>query len=261
MQHFYAYHGPQNESNFSPIGGYGVSSKAKHTRVDVGDRVFIIQRLAGKTSRFYLCGEYEIVGHSINHDSGYPYRFTLKDVSHLNAFVMLDPLELSTLLPYKSGDKRYNLFQRHFRSQGASFVVPLSNEVVNLLGSLTGSHIESYDQRSRREDGLRMVKIRMDQAAFRRDVLDNWQGKCAITGSSLAVEACHIISHAKQGKPSVENGIALAADLHHLFDNDDLTHMNNKVILSERAPKEERYKGLHNKFLSQPKIPDEFINS
>jgi len=260
MQYFYAYHGPLNESDFNPKGGYGISSKTKHARVSVGDRVFIIQRLAGRESSFYLCGEYEVIGHSINRDSRYPYRFALKDVSHLNAFVMLDPLKLSEVLPHKGGDKRFNLFQRHFCSQGASFAAPLVNEVVGLLSSFTESHIESYEQRSRREDGLRMVKVRMDQAAFRRDVLDNWYCKCAITGSSLAVEACHIISHANQGEPSVENGIALAADLHRLFDNDDLSFMNNKVILSERAQREERYKDLHNKLIQQPKSPVNFIN-
>ena len=113
----------------------------------MGDRVFIIQKLAGKTSGFNLCGEYEVVGHSINHDSRYPYRFTLNDVSHLNAFVMIDPLELSKVLPHKNGDKRFNLFQRHFCRQGASFDAPLTSEVVDLLSLLTGSHIESYEQR------------------------------------------------------------------------------------------------------------------
>lgn len=260
MQYFYAYHGPSNESDFNPKGGYGVSTKTKHARINVGDRVFIIQRLAGKASSFYLCGEYEVTGHLINSSSLYPYRFALKDVSHLNAFVLLDPLKLSEVMPYKGGDKRFNLFQRHFCSQGVSFAATLVKEVVDLLSSYIGSHKEPYEQRSRREDGLRMVKVRMDQSAFRRDVMDNWHGKCAITGSSLAVEACHLISHANQGEPRVENGIALAADLHHLFDNDDLSFMNNKVILSERAQQEERYKELHNKLIQQPKSPVNFIN-
>ncbi|QCR38080.1 HNH endonuclease [Nissabacter sp. SGAir0207] len=255
MHYFYAYHGPQNEHTFKPEGGYGISSKTRHARVKVGDRVFIIQRLAGKASCFYLCGEYEVTGHSINPDSGYPYRFALKDLSRLDPFIMLDPLKVSEILPHKGGDQRFNLFQRHFCSQGASFAAPLAKEVVDVLTTLAGSHAEGYEPRSRREDGLRMVKVRMDQGPFRREVLDNWHGRCAVTGSSLALEACHIISHANQGKPSVENGIALAADLHHLFDNGDLSFHNNKVILSERAQKEERYQALHNKELGKPKYP------
>lgn len=66
-----------------------------------GDRVFIIQRLAGRESCFYLCGEYEITGHSINHELTYPYRFAPEDISHLGAFLLLDPLTLSERLPLK----------------------------------------------------------------------------------------------------------------------------------------------------------------
>ena len=259
MQYFYAYHGPQNETAFDSEGGYGVSLKSKHLRVNKGDRVFIIQKLAGRESCFYLCGEYEITDHSINHDLTYPYRFALEDISHLGAFILLDPLTLSERLPFKEGDKRLNVFQRHFCRQGASFAAPLDKGVVDVLSSLTGSNADYYEHRPRREDNLRMVKIRLDPAAFRKDVLDNWQGKCAVTGSSLAVEACHIISHSNQGSPSVENGIALASDLHHLFDSDDLSFRDNKVVLSERAQKEERYKGLHGKIIRKPKIQVSFI--
>lgn len=260
MQYFYAYHGPKNKNNFAYEGGYGIGVKTRHERVNVGDRVFIIQRLAGSTSNFYLCGEYEIAGHSVNHASDYPYRFTLKDISCLDAFIMLDPLKLSEILPEKNGEKRFNLFQRHFCAQGASFAAPLGAPVVEVLRAISGGQPAEYEQRSRREDGLRMVKIRMDQAAFRRDVLDNWQGKCAVTGSSLAIEACHIISHADQGSSDVKNGIALAADLHHLFDHGHLSFKNNKVILSEQARKEARYKDLHNKTLQQSRVGVNFVN-
>lgn len=261
MQYFFAYHGPQNKHNFNVNEGYGVSKKYKHALVNVGDRVFIIQKLAGKTSRTYLCGEYEITDRSINIKSRYPYRFSLERVSQPDAFIELDTLALSEELPQINGDPRRNNFQRHFCVQGLSFHAPLEREVIDILSSIIGSYAGPQEPRPRREDGMRMVKIRMDQAVFRREVLDNWHGKCAVTGSSLAIEACHIISHASQGNPSIENGIALAADLHCLFDNGDLSFINNKVILSDRTRKEERYKGLHGQDLRAPKFPVKFSNS
>lgn len=253
MQYFYAYHGPQNEQDFNPAKGYGVSSKAKYEQVNDGDRVFIIQHLKGKTSAFYLCGEYEITGHLIKSSARYPYRFELKEVSNLNEFIILDPIKLNNALPQKDGDYRLNNFQRHFCSQGNSFRAPLTKECIDVFNSILDSTDIYTTMRKRREDGLRMVKVRRDQKIFRIEVLDNWHGKCAVTGSSLAVEACHIISHANKGNPCIENGIALAADLHNLFDSDDLSFVNNKVILSERAQNEERYKHLHNIKLRTPK--------
>ncbi|SMG29027.1 HNH endonuclease [Cedecea sp. NFIX57] len=259
MQYFYAYHGPQNEKDFDPKGGYGTRLQHNYERVKDGDRVFIIQKLAGRNSLFYLCGEYEITGHSINNKLNYKYRFALKDVSQLDHFIELDPIALSKMLPKRDGDSRWNIFQRHFCRQGAAFARALDSNVVEVLSSLVGEAVEAqFEHRPRREDGLRMVKVRQDQAAFRRDVLNNWNNKCAITGSSLAVEACHIISHASQGEPTVENGIALAADLHHLFDSDDLSFEGNRVILSLKAQNEPRYHALHNAEIQTPKTPVKF---
>ncbi|MGP6593899.1 HNH endonuclease [Klebsiella pneumoniae] len=57
------------------------------------------------------------------------------------------------------------------------------------------------------------------QGRFRREVMSNWENQCAITGIRLALEAAHIVSHARGGNASVENGICLTADLHTLLDS------------------------------------------
>ncbi|MFB5745109.1 HNH endonuclease [Cedecea sp. S5-13] len=259
MQYFYAYHGPQNDKAFDPKGGYGTRLQHNYERVKDGDRVFIIQKLNGRNSPFYLCGEYEITGHSISNTLNYKYRFELKDISQLDNFIELDPIALSKTLPQREGDRRLSIFQRHFCRQGASFARALDSNVVDVLRSLVGEAVEAqFEYRPRRKDGLRMAKFRKDQDAFRRDVLNNWNNKCAITGSSLAIEACHIISHASQGDPTVVNGIALAADLHHLFDSDDLSFEGNRVILSIKAQNEPRYHALHNIEIQTPKTPVKF---
>ncbi len=116
----------------------------------------------------------------------------------------------------------------------------------------------SFKQRSFVADGWAKSKVRKSQGQFRQDVLANWSGRCAITGSAFAVEACHIISHSSGGVPSVENGIALAADLHHLLDSNHLQIIDNIAIFSDDAKNDPRYAAYHNIMLRTPIIPIKF---
>lgn len=83
-------------------------------------------------------------------------------------------------------------------------------------------------------------------------MLRNWGRKCAITGTELALEAAHILSHAEGGAPSVEKGICLAADLHALLDSGHLRIVNGKVQLSDEARRDERYGTLEVRSLRKP---------
>lgn len=103
-----------------------------------------------------------------------------------------------------------------------------------------------------------LVKIRTAQGLFRADVLRNWGEKCAITGTRLALEAAHILSHAKGGAPSVENGICLAADLHTLLDYGHLRIVNGRVKLSDEARVDERYACLEGRPLRKPLVEVHF---
>ena len=228
MKYFYAYHGPKNTKDFDYSNGYGVGQEWKTRQVTPGDRLFVIQKLSGKRD-FQLCGVFEIIDTFVDPNNVYPYRVQLKE--------------------------EWTNFKRHFCHQGASFEAPLCEEIVSVLSLLIAIPDYQIGTPARREDGLRMVKIRREQAKFRKAVMSNWGNKCAITGSILAVEACHIISHANKGLPSVENGIALAADFHKLFDSDHLSFRDNRVILSESARLEPRYKDFHGTELRKPLKP------
>ncbi|MFJ5440109.1 HNH endonuclease [Pectobacterium brasiliense] len=118
--------------------------------------------------------------------------------------------------------------------------------------------LPTFEQRLYVEDGYSTTKIRKSQSKFRNDVLANWRGCCAITGSRFAIDACHILSHASGGAPSVENGIALASDLHRLLDSGHLRIENNQAIFSDEARKEPRYKDFHGKILNEPLFPVKF---
>ncbi|EOF5565249.1 HNH endonuclease [Salmonella enterica] len=105
------------------------------------------------------------------------------------------------------------------------------------------------------------VKIRPAQGVFRARVMTNWDNRCAITGTGLALEAAHIISHASGGAPTVENGLCLAADLHTLMDRGHLLIDGNVVRLSDEAKEEPRYSGLDGTVLRNPRRPVVFPDS
>jgi len=106
-----------------------------------------------------------------------------------------------------------------------------------------------------RQRVLRAIAHRQGQPAFRRKLLQNYQGKCAITGCNLpqVLEAAHI--HPYQGEHTNHpgNGILLRADLHTLFDLYLITIDDEtlKVIVSPALQGTE-YKILHNKKITLP---------
>ncbi|NHA66845.1 HNH endonuclease [Phycicoccus flavus] len=86
------------------------------------------------------------------------------------------------------------------------------------------------DQRDR---ASRMVVIRQGQERFRSEVLEAYEGMCAISGSDIAdaLEAAHIRRYLGHWTNPVTNGILLRADLHRLFDRHLLTVLPDATIL------------------------------
>lgn len=72
------------------------------------------------------------------------------------------------------------------------------------------------------EDKLRLVKTRINQEVFRKMVIANYEGKCAITGIDIQplLLASHIMpwSKNKQERLNPENGICLSAFYDRAFD-------------------------------------------
>lgn len=71
-----------------------------------------------------------------------------------------------------------------------------------------------------REKVARQINLRKGQKKFRENLIDAYEGTCAVTGSkTLAVlEAAHIIPYRGKDTNVVENGILLRSDIHTLFD-------------------------------------------
>jgi len=97
--------------------------------------------------------------------------------------------------------------------------------------------------------------IRQGQAEFRKELIEAYDGKCAITGYDieLALDAAHVRKYNGKHTNMVQNGLLLRKDLHKLFDHgvigirpDDLS-----VVLNDRA-KRSKYAELSIIRISQP---------
>ncbi|MFT8246454.1 HNH endonuclease [Roseomonas sp. BN140053] len=103
------------------------------------------------------------------------------------------------------------------------------------------------EQERRIEQVLVNRKIR--DAAFRKSVVDAYDGRCAVTGLRLIngggkaeAQAAHILPVAAGGPDVVQNGIALSATVHWLFDRHliSLTDELGLLVSHNRVPSELR---------------------
>jgi 5-methylcytosine-specific restriction protein A len=64
------------------------------------------------------------------------------------------------------------------------------------------------------------VKARSGQALFKKQVLDAYGGRCAVSGCDVAavLDAAHIESYSGPLSNDVQNGLCLRCDIHRLFD-------------------------------------------
>ncbi|MGP9666205.1 HNH endonuclease [Halomonas sp. AOP22-C1-8] len=253
-KYFYAYHGPNNKSDFEPSGGYGVAQEYKQKQTKVGDLVYVIQK--NRLRDFYeLCGLYEITGHYYQEKNKRPYRIRLANVNPVPRLIALDEEELSRRLPKMKGDERWSNFQRHFCRQGLSFQSPLDPFVASLLDELVEQYAqvpagELYDLEAKFGEQLNRAiqrtpeerRERLSQAnrlpgtakvstkVFLRnpdvvaEVLYEAQGRCQKcnkiapfrrrTDNSHYLEVHHKVRLVDGGEDTVDNAIAVCPNCH-----------------------------------------------
>jgi putative restriction endonuclease len=102
-----------------------------------------------------------------------------------------------------------------------------------------------------------LTRVRKGQGAFRIDVLDGYQRRCAITGEKTlpVLEAAHIKEYSKSGPHSLRNGILLRSDMHKLFDDGYLTvtpdlHVEVSGRIREEFQNGKEYYQFHGKELA-----------
>ena len=76
-------------------------------------------------------------------------------------------------------------------------------------------------------------RVRKGQSRFRKALQTLYGSRCAFTGTDeeTVLEACHIISHAKTGDNSLDNGLLLRSDIHVLFDEHMITLKNDGLSI------------------------------
>jgi predicted restriction endonuclease len=107
-----------------------------------------------------------------------------------------------------------------------------------------------------RKRTMASIVRRRGQPAFRKALINAYEGKCSITGcdASDTLEAAHITPYMGDHTNTVQNGLLLRADIHTLFDIGKITISQSdfRVILHHDL-REGYYKLLHGKLISMPK--------
>ena len=122
------------------------------------------------------------------------------------------------------------------------------------------AEIETSYQKSSLEEDLRVWRdtqqvIRQGQADFRKDLLEAYAGKCAVTGYDieLALDAAHVRKYNGRHTNYVQNGILLRKDLHKLFDHGvfGIRPRDLRIVINEQA-KNSKYTELNGMRLTTP---------
>ena len=107
-----------------------------------------------------------------------------------------------------------------------------------------------------RKRKFRNIAIRLGQKKFRTQLLDAYDGRCAISACNIveALQAAHIKPYRGDHTNHPSNGILLRADLHNLFDLFMLTidPKTCQVVISENLQKTE-YVQYNGKLINLPK--------
>ncbi|GAA0947176.1 HNH endonuclease [Nonomuraea longicatena] len=115
----------------------------------------------------------------------------------------------------------------------------------NLVAHLLGNDDADVSQPWRREGPVfgdpRLAPRRLGQRAFKAVVLNAYEGRCAITGSTIrpVLQAAHIRPVTRGGEHRLDNGILLRSDVHTLFDQGYLAiDTNHRLLASQRLYEE-----------------------
>lgn len=159
MKYYYALHGDKNKKNFNYKDGYGLSGfrVGDLRNIEVGDKVFIIQRLK-KDKNYKLCGLFEVIEHYIDeNNSKSPNRIKFEESKDqkLNKFIDLNEAFLSEKLPKLDSPHNWSNFKRHFCKQGQSLRHPLAETVFEVLLDVLNENLKAETQ----NEGLTLGEI------------------------------------------------------------------------------------------------------
>lgn len=97
---------------------------------------------------------------------------------------------------------------------------PRIREILERYERILAGEPDVDNDNCRRGAETALVELRYGQRDFRKNLLNAYGGKCAITGCGVerVLVAAHVRPYALDGESKVSNGILLRADVHALFD-------------------------------------------
>jgi putative restriction endonuclease len=129
---------------------------------------------------------------------------------------------------------------------------------------------ETFDlvQATREEQARRIEQILVNRkirdANFRRHVCDAYENRCAVTGLQMVngggkaeVQAAHIWSVASGGPDVVQNGLALSATVHWLFDRHLISLTDDYRLLVSHNKVPDELRGLFFKQMDRILLPND----
>jgi hypothetical protein len=147
-------------------------------------------------------------------DSGNQYdRLYQNGKGDTSLYELYDPLRHGVWELYDAGDGE--------RLKVRRIEGPTDRELSEAETEATNEHaFDPNNQEDARHRTVATIVRRRGQPAFRRNLLEEYDGKCAITGCSVValLEAAHISPYKGEKTNVIENGLLLRADIHTLFD-------------------------------------------
>lgn len=110
-----------------------------------------------------------------------------------------------------------------------------------------------------REKVIGAIAIRLGQPKFRENLLQAYDGRCAITDTNITciLEAAHIIPYHGSSTNHVANGILLRADIHTLFDFGLVGIGQEYQIVTASSIRDGEYGQYHGNIMRLPKKDNE----
>lgn len=134
---------------------------------------------------------------------------------------------------------------------------PVEVELANAEAeAIKESAFDPNNKEDARHRTVASIVRRRGQPAFRKTLLAEYDGKCAITGCSvtLLLEAAHISPYMGERTNVAENGLLLRADIHTLFDLQLLCiEPDGLTVRLHPDLRESEYANLHGRRISQAK--------
>jgi hypothetical protein len=116
---------------------------------------------------------------------------------------------------------------------------------------------DATNETDARDRVLASIVRRRGQPKFRRELLDAYSGRCAVTGCELPalLEGAHIKPYKGEHTNHVTNGLLLRADIHTLFDLGLLRLHPETLIIYVAVAARSDYGAYHGQVLATPKSP------